>query len=105
VGSPHGDFSWQFIVQLSRRIVGRGLAPAAEKWNIFRVFRSKTIELCLRHGILLHKMPGGRQPAPYDKTIRQTEICIFSEKNKNIGAISEIIFAFCGFACYTIWAL
>ena len=60
---------FQFIVQLSRHTVGRGLAPAAEKWNIFRIFRRKIIELCLRHGILHYKMPGGRQPAPYDKTV------------------------------------
>ena len=50
-------------------IVGRGLAPAAEKWNIFRIFRRKIIVLCLRHGILLYKMPGGSKPPPYDKTV------------------------------------
>ncbi len=42
----------QFMVQMTRHIVGRGLAPTAEKWNIFRIFRRKINELCLRHGIL-----------------------------------------------------
>ena len=60
---------FQFIVQLSRHTVGREQAPAAEKWNIFRIFRRKIIELCLRHGILLYKMPGGSKPPPYDKTV------------------------------------
>ena len=49
--------------------VGRGLAPAAEKWNIFRIARREIIILCLRHGILRRKMPGGSKPPPYGVTM------------------------------------
>jgi hypothetical protein len=45
------------------------------------------------------------RPTVTDASYRQTEIYIFARKNKINRIIVEKIFAFCGIACYTIWAL